>query len=177
MNKKVYYRGGQSKVNSFTRARRGHKMSMDDLTPLFSRPPSENKKRNSNDHFEPSKLERSTFKKNKMTSTVSMVNSVTASKTNSPLKFSMRNSQPKYPQKEKEERLKLYKFYYQIGFGGFGRVWKVYNKEDTRDYAMKEISKRRYFLFYPGSFRKTTSSQSSTKGKSSASSTTPSSST
>ena len=166
MNKKVYYRGTQSKVNSFTRQRRGHKMSMDDLTPLYSRPPSENKKRNSNDHYyEPSKLQRSTFKKNKMTSTVSMVNSVTASKTNSPLKFSMRNSQPKYPQHQKEQKLKLYKFYYQIGFGGFGRVWKVYNKENNRDYAMKEISKRRYFRYNLELFRKIILSQYSMKEK------------
>ena len=102
MNKKVYYRGTQSKVNSFIKQRKGHKMSMDDLTPLFSRPPSENKKRNSNDHYyEPSKLQRSTFKKNKMSAAISMANSVTATKTNSPLKFRMRNSQPKYSQKEK----------------------------------------------------------------------------
>lgn len=64
-----------------------------------------------------------------------MATSILGSKTNSPLKFSVRNSQPKnVPPKDK---LKYYKFYYQIGFGGFGRVWKVYNKEDTRDWAMK----------------------------------------
>jgi serine/threonine protein kinase len=39
--------------------------------------------------------------------------------------------------------LRQYKFYYQIGFGGFGRVWKVYSREDNKDYAMKELSKRR----------------------------------
>ncbi len=69
-----------------------------------------------------------------MNSTASISNSILMSKTNSPLKFSVRNSQPKYVQRDK---LKFYKFYYQIGFGGFGRVWKVYNKEDTRDWAMK----------------------------------------
>lgn len=69
-----------------------------------------------------------------MNATNSMGNSILVSKTNSPLKFSMRTSQPKYVEKD---RLKFYKFYYQIGFGGFGRVWKVYNKEDMRDYAMK----------------------------------------
>ena len=71
---------------------------------------------------------------------MSNIQSVLVSRTSSPIKFSMRNSQPKYVEKEK---LKLFKFYYQIGFGGFGRVWKVYNREDNRDYAMKEISKRR----------------------------------
>lgn len=79
-----------------------------------------------------------------MNSTVSIGNSVLVSKTSSPLKFSVRHSQPKHVEKEKD-KLKLYKFYYQIGFGGFGRVWKVYNKEDMKDYAMKEISKRRYY--------------------------------
>jgi hypothetical protein len=69
-----------------------------------------------------------------MNSTVSIGNSIVASKTNSPLKFSMRNSQPKQQPKDK---LKIFKFYYQIGFGGFGRVWKVYSKEDNKDYAMK----------------------------------------
>lgn len=51
------------------------------------------------------------------------------SKNNSPLrsiKFSKRNSQIF---SEEKNRLKSYKFYYQIGFGGFGRVWKVNNKE------------------------------------------------
>ena len=137
MSKNVYYRGTQSKANSFARQRRGNKMSMDDLTSLFSRPPSENKKRKSND-YETSKMERSTFKKNKMNSAaISMGNSVAVTNTNSPVKFSMRNSQPKISKKEKEEKLKLYKFYYQIGFGGFGRVWKVFNRADNKDYAMK----------------------------------------
>ena len=75
-----------------------------------------------------------------MNSTATVGNSLLPSRTNSPHKFSRRTSQPKVPQKEK---LKIFKFYYQIGFGGFGRVWKVYNKEDMKDYAMKEISKRR----------------------------------
>jgi serine/threonine protein kinase len=34
-----------------------------------------------------------------------------------------------------------YRFIYQIGSGGFGRVWKVQNKKDNATFAMKEISK------------------------------------
>lgn len=76
-----------------------------------------------------------------MNSTVSMGNSMLISKNSSPLKFSLRNSQLFIEEKNK---LKEYKFYYQIGFGGFGRVWKVCNKENMKDWAMKEISKRKY---------------------------------
>lgn len=61
-------------------------------------------------------------------------------KNNSPIKFSLRNSQVLFEEKNK---LKSYKFYYQIGFGGFGRVWKVCHKESLKDWAMKEISKRK----------------------------------
>jgi hypothetical protein len=97
---------------------------MDDLTSLISRQPSENKKRNSNDNWESTKMERSTFKKNKMNSTSSVSNSAFVTKSSSPLKFNVRGSELI----EEKNRLKSYKFYYQIGFGGFGRVWKVYNK-------------------------------------------------
>jgi hypothetical protein len=142
MNKKIFYRNSLGKGVVVGRATRSNKLSMDDLTPLFTRAPSEIRKRNSNDHYETgSKLERSTFKKNnKMNSTASVGASILVSKTSSPLKFSVRQSQAKHVIKDK---LKFYKFYYQIGFGGFGRVWKVYNKEDMRDWAMKEISKRK----------------------------------
>lgn len=136
MNKKIFYRNSQARGSNLSRVTRSSKLSMDDLTPLFSRAPSDMKKRNSNDHHESTpKLERSTFKKNnKMNSTISVGTSILGSKTNSPLKFSVRNSQPKQVHRDK---LKLYKFYYQIGFGGFGRVWKVYSREDNRDWAMK----------------------------------------
>ena len=108
MNKKLYFRSSHSKATPFSRTRKGNKMSMDDLTPLFSRPPSETKKRNSNDHYDSSsKLERSTFKKNKMMSAASVGNSagnsVLITRNNSPIKFSMRTSQPKCPPKEKEK--------------------------------------------------------------------------
>jgi hypothetical protein len=66
---------------------------MDDLTPLISRGPSDSKKRNSNDNYEFSKVERSTYKKSKMNSTASISNSILMTKNNSPLKFSLRNSQ------------------------------------------------------------------------------------
>lgn len=33
---------------------------------------------------------------------------------------------------------------YQIGFGGFGKVWKVQEKNSRDFYAMKEIQKRKY---------------------------------
>lgn len=156
MNKKIFYRNSQGKAVPVGRATRCNKLSMDDLTPLFTRAPSETRKRNSNDHVETvSKLERSTFKKNhKMNSTASVGSSVLVSKTSSPLKFSVRQSQAKTV--VVKDKLKYYKFYYQIGFGGFGRVWKVYNKEDMRDWAMKEISKRKYASKHLGSSRKTT---------------------
>lgn len=45
-----------------------------------------------------------------------------------------------------EEKNKLksrndYRFLYQVGSGGFGRVWKVEDKRDHSIYAMKEMSK------------------------------------
>lgn len=65
-------------------------------------------------------------------------------KNNSPLKFSLRNSELFLQEKDSaKNQLKSYKFYYQIGFGGFGRVWKVASKENLKDWAMKEISKRK----------------------------------
>lgn len=47
------------------------------------------------------------------------------SKTNSQLHLSITNN------------IKNYKFYYQIGFGAFGRVWKVADKETGKEYALK----------------------------------------
>jgi len=40
--------------------------------------------------------------------------------------------------------IKNYKFYYQIGFGAFGRVWKVAERGSGREFALKEISKSKY---------------------------------
>lgn len=39
-----------------------------------------------------------------------------------------------------------FKFMYQIGFGGFGKVWKVQEKTTWEYFAMKEIEKRKYIL-------------------------------
>ena len=69
-----------------------------------------------------------------MNSTISVGASMFLTKNNSPLKFSIRNSQVFLNEKDK---LKNYKFYYQIGFGGFGRVWKVCSKDEAQDWAMK----------------------------------------
>jgi len=124
MNKKIFYRNNSNKIGHILKPSRSNKLSMDDLTSLISRQPSENKKRNSNDNWESTKMERSTFKKNKMNSTSSVSNSAFVTKSSSPLKFNVRGSELI----EEKNRLKSYKFYYQIGFGGFGRVWKVYNK-------------------------------------------------
>jgi hypothetical protein len=93
MNKKIFYRNNAGKVNNLMRCGRPNKLSMDDLTPLISRGPSDSKKRNSNDNYEFSKVERSTYKKSKMNSTASISNSILMTKNNSPLKFSLRNSQ------------------------------------------------------------------------------------
>jgi len=71
-------------------------------------------------------MERSTFKKNnnKMNATSSVGNSAFVTKNSSPIKLNVRGSEAN----DNKNNLKSYKFYYQIGFGGFGRVWKVYNK-------------------------------------------------
>ena len=54
-----------------------------------------------------------------------MNNSIFASRSNSPIKFGLQKHEASFINKTK---LRQDKFYYQIGFGGFGRVWKVYNK-------------------------------------------------
>ena len=128
MNKKIFYRRPDSKGNQITRVHRSNKLSMEDLTSLVSRAPSDLKKRNSNDNFEYSKIQRSVEKKSKININMSAGNSILASRNNSPIKsikFTKRNSQLF---SEDKNQLKSYKFYYQIGFGGFGRVWKVNNK-------------------------------------------------
>ena len=70
-----------------------------------------------------------------MNSSVTIGNSVLVTKNNSPNKFSLKQSQIMH--EEEGNKLKNYKFYYQIGFGGFGRVWKITNKYDMKEYAMK----------------------------------------
>ena len=50
MNKKIFYRNQLGKSSQLFRATRSNKLSMDDLTPLISRAPSDLKKRNSNDN-------------------------------------------------------------------------------------------------------------------------------
>jgi len=34
-----------------------------------------------------------------------------------------------------------FQFHYVVGRGGYGKVWKVHNKKDTKDYALKEMTK------------------------------------
>ena len=55
---------------------------------------------------------------------MSINNSVLVTKNSSPLKLDFKKSQMVL----EKNKLKMFKFYYQIGFGGFGRVWKVCNK-------------------------------------------------
>jgi serine/threonine protein kinase len=38
----------------------------------------------------------------------------------------------------------VFRFLHKIGSGGFGQVWKVEFKKNSRPYAMKEISKVKY---------------------------------
>jgi serum/glucocorticoid-regulated kinase 2 len=40
-----------------------------------------------------------------------------------------------------------YQFLFQIGSGGFGRVWKVEEKKTGNIFAMKEMSKAKYYCF------------------------------
>lgn len=40
-----------------------------------------------------------------------------------------------------------YRFIYQIGSGGFGKVWKVEDKKQKKYFAMKEMSKAKYIIF------------------------------
>lgn len=56
MNKKIFHRNSVSKPSHLMHGNRSNKLSMGDLSPFFSRPPSDVKKRNSNDHFEYSKV-------------------------------------------------------------------------------------------------------------------------
>lgn len=56
MNKKLFHRNSAGKSSHLMHGIRANKLSMGDLSPFFSRPPSEAKKRNSNDHFEYSKV-------------------------------------------------------------------------------------------------------------------------
>jgi serum/glucocorticoid-regulated kinase 2 len=45
-----------------------------------------------------------------------------------------------------------FKFLYQVGAGGFGRVWKVQEKKSGQIFAMKEISKAKYSFIYLESY-------------------------
>ena len=51
MNTRIFYRNPLKKESPFVRASRASKLSMDDLTPIMSRVPSNLKARNSNDHY------------------------------------------------------------------------------------------------------------------------------
>ena len=42
--------------------------------------------------------------------------------------------------------IKQFKMLYVIGKGGFGRVWKVRDPKTNELWAMKEMSKKKYFL-------------------------------
>lgn len=68
-------------------------------------------------------------------------NSINATRANSPTKHSLATSQLLLPA---PVLIKNYKFYYQIGFGAFGRVWKVAERDSGREFALKEISKSKY---------------------------------
>jgi hypothetical protein len=89
MLKKTFYQNSEARLVKPSRALRSCKLSMDDLASLFSREPSELRKRNSNGAIEVAKLERATFKKAKPSCTVSMGNSVLASRTSSPSKLGL----------------------------------------------------------------------------------------
>ena len=70
-------------------------------------------------------------------------NSINGTKTNSPTKHSLASSQL-HLHLPAPVLIKNYKFYYQIGFGAFGRVWKVAERDSGREFALKEISKNKY---------------------------------
>ena len=40
-----------------------------------------------------------------------------------------------------------FNFIYVVGRGGFGKVWKVEARKSKNVYAMKEMSKARYFTY------------------------------
>lgn len=81
------------------------------------------------------------------------------------------------PPEYKELSRNDYKFLYQVGSGGFGRVWKVQEKRSSQVLAMKEISKAKYICLHAGSCSRRASGQSSTRRASWSRSATPSSST
>lgn len=80
-------------------------------------------------------------------------NSINVTRTNSPNKHSLASSQLHLPA---PVLIKNYKFYYQIGFGAFGRVWKVAERDSGREFALKEISKNKYKGIYVESWRRAT---------------------
>lgn len=59
---------------------------------------------------------------------MSVGSSMLVSTSTSPLKSIMFPQKTSEISSEKKDVLKRYKFFYQIGFGGFGRVWKVSHK-------------------------------------------------
>ena len=107
MNKKIFYRNNSNTIGHILKPSRSSKLSMDGLNFLITPAHSQNKKRNSNDHCENTKVERSTFKKNKMNATASIGNSAFVTKSSSPIKFNVRASDAF----EEKNRLKNYKFY------------------------------------------------------------------
>lgn len=64
--------------------------------------------------------------------------SLNATKHSSPMRTSLASSQL-LPHGSPRD----YKFYYQIGFGAFGRVWKVAGRGEGTEWALKEISKHK----------------------------------
>jgi len=60
---------------------------------------------------------------------------------------SPRSSTKQSPNKHQPEQTlskESFRFLHKIGSGGFGQVWKVEFKKNSRSYAMKEISKAKY---------------------------------
>lgn len=64
---------------------------------------------------------------------VSAKQSCTVTRNNSPTRMSVMET----ARKQARNTVSGYKFYYQIGFGAFGKVWKVSDKQVGTEFALK----------------------------------------
>jgi len=128
MKAQLFYRNHFEKTNLPFRKDKNKRASLESTPSSVAKPSLDRHKhqiRNSNDSQQNSVKENKCKDKSKIPTSATTKHSLNATKHNSPFKSSLTNSQlqiytPNSP--------KNYKFYYQIGFGAFGRVWKVSDK-------------------------------------------------
>lgn len=107
--------------------------------PKLSQDPNRLIRKEPNPSTNKSRKENSFATKPTLQSSLTAKNSLNATKTNSPFK----GSSACIPMLEPVISTKSFKFYYQIGLGAFGKVWKVQERATDKEYAMKELLKAR----------------------------------